>query len=66
MSGAGYRIPLHLLGVAVGVSERTVRRWVADGRLVVADDGTVDDMEAQALRDLLRERRRDTRWKRLP
>ena len=48
-------IPTHL-----GVSWRTVRRWLREGRMVVADDMTVDDVEATELRDLMRDRRRDT------
>ena len=51
-----YRLPVELVPVHLGVSLRTVRRWIADGRLVV-EDGKVDDMEAQALRDIMATRR---------
>ena len=57
-----YRLPVELVPVHLGVSLRTVRRWIADGRLVV-EDGKVDDMEAQALRDIMKTRQQDTRWK---
>ena len=55
-----YRLPVECLPRHLGVSLRTVRRWIADGRLVVEDD-TVDDMEAQALRDLMATRRNNLR-----
>lgn len=43
----------------VGVSRRTLQRWVADDRIVVHDGG-VSVEEAASLRDVMRTRRADT------
>lgn len=57
-----YRIPLDALPFAIGVRPRTIRRWIASGLLDVAVDGTVDDLEAQAVRDAMRARQKATRF----
>lgn len=60
-----YRIPVDCLPFALGVSAKTIRRWIADQLLDVAPDRTVDDMAAQHLRDTMRQRQQETRFKRL-
>ena len=52
-----YRLSPDLLALSLGVSERTIRRWIADGLNAVGPDGCIDDMEAQSVRDVMRTRR---------
>jgi MoxR-like ATPase len=58
---SSYRIPVASLGLHLGLSERTIRRWLADPEactiLDLRDDDTVDDLAATAYRDLQHRRR---------
>ena len=58
---SSYRIPVASLGLHLGLSERTIRRWLADPEartiLDVRDDDTVDELAATAYRDLQHRRR---------
>lgn len=57
---SSYRIPVESLGLHLGLSERTIRRWLSDPEVrTILDlrDGTVDELAATVYRDLQHRRR---------